>query len=196
MNEEIIEHFLRVVPLTDKEIRLIKEKIEFLKLNKKTHLLAAEEVCSSIYYIKRGCIRVYTMDDHCLENNIFFAIEDWWALDLMSFIEKTPARFYIETIEECEVWSISKPKFDLLLEEIPILEKWFRMLLQNALISSENRIHYKSSLKAEERYIKFLEKYPKLERRISQKHIASYLGISPEFLSLMKTKRLRKEKIE
>ncbi len=138
-------------------------------------------------------MRIYSMDDYALESNVYFALEDWWTVDLKSFITSSEARFYIQALEDSELLQISKVAFDELLEEIPKLEKWFRILLQNALISSENRINTEIALDAEERYIKFLEKYPTLESRISQKHIASYLGVTPEFLSKLKSKRQKKK---
>ncbi|MBO6516806.1 MAG: Crp/Fnr family transcriptional regulator [Bacteroidia bacterium] len=149
------------------------------------------QICKYLYYVQSGSLRVYGIDDHALENNVYFAIDDWWVVDLRSFVEETPARFNIQALTDCRLLSVHKSKFDYLLEQIPVLEKWFRILLQNALISSENRINNKIALTAELRYLEFLKKYPNLELQIAQKHIASYLGITAEHLSKIKSKRIR-----
>lgn len=193
MQSNLIRHLKQNVNLTEKEEQLIISKIKVQSVRKKEMFLKEGSTCKQLSYLNSGCARVYTIDDYALENNIYFALEDWWAIDLKSFIEQSPARFYIQALEACELHQIYASDFHELLEEIPQLEKWFRILLQNALISSENRINHKIQLNAEDRYQKFLEKYPSLEARISQKHIASYLGISPEFLSSLKAKLLKRK---
>ncbi|WP_459209120.1 Crp/Fnr family transcriptional regulator [Aquimarina rhabdastrellae] len=193
MQPNIIEHFRKIITLTREEEELIASKIKKRHLKKRELLLEEGMICKHLSYINQGCMRIYSVDDYALEKTIFFSVEDWWAVDLKSFIEFSEARFYIEALTPCELTQIYKNDFEELLERIPKLEKWFRILLQNALISSEDRINYKMSLTAQERYLKFKEKYPILESRISQKHIASYLGISPEFLSSLRTKNLKKK---
>lgn len=193
MLHNLINHFQKTTALTIKEEEIILSKITRRLIKKKEIILQEGAVCRHISYINKGCVRIYSMDDYIMGNNVYFALEDWWTVDLKSFIESSEARFYIQALEDSELIQISKNAFDDLLEEIPKLEKWFRILLQNALISSENRITAEITLNAEERYNEFLKKYPTLETRISQKHIASYLGISPEFLSKLKSERLKKK---
>lgn len=190
--ENIIAHLTKTIKLNTKEKDLIISKLQIKHLAKREHVLEAGSICRFLSYIHSGCLRVYSIDGATLENNIYFGVEDWWALDLKSFIEFTPARFHIQALTDCELYQISKTDFEYLLEHIPQLEKWFRILLQNALIASENRINDKIGCSAEERYSKFKQKYPMLESRISQKHIASYLGISPEFLSKMRAQSLNR----
>lgn len=194
MQNNLIQHFKNTIHLTTEEEGLILSKIKINSFKKKTLILEDYEICKAVSYINRGCVRIYRTNDDGLENTIYFAPEDWWAMDLKSFIEHSNARFNIQALVDCEIYQIHKSDFEWLLSKIPTLEKWFRILLQNALIASENRIHYKIALNAEERYEKFIEKYPRLESRIAQRHIASYLGISPEFLSNLKSKRLKQQK--
>lgn len=190
----LIQHIKSRIKIAAADEELIASKFFKKTVGKKTFLLQEGEVNMQLSYVHKGCLRIYAVDDNGFEKNVFFGLEDWWVMDLKSFVEQTPARFYIEAIENSELYQISKYDFDRLLEQVPQMEKWFRMLLQNALIASEDRINYKSSLSAEERYLKFLEKYPLLETRIPQKHIASYLGISPEFLSKLKAERWKRSK--
>lgn len=193
MSNNLINHFLKTIALTSEEEEIVLSKIKRKLIKNKEVILQEGSTCNYISYVNKGCMRIYSMDDYALESNVYFALEDWWTVDLKSFITSSEARFYIQALEDSELLQISKVAFDELLEEIPKLEKWFRILLQNALISSENRINTEIALDAEERYIKFLEKYPTLESRISQKHIASYLGVTPEFLSKLKSKRQKKK---
>lgn len=193
MANSLIKHFKKTISLSLEEEELIASKIREQHVKKRRFLLHKNSNCNQLSYIDQGCMRVYDVDDYLLENNIYFAMEDWWAIDLKSFIEESKARFYIQALTDCKLSQIHKVDFDRLLIQIPKLEKWFRVLLQNALISSENRINYKIALSAEERYRKFQQKYPGLESRVSQRHIASYLGISPEFLSKIRSKQFKRK---
>lgn len=192
--EALIQNLEKHVKLDHSEKVRIKDVFHAKTYAKKSLLLAAGDACRYLNYVSSGTIKICSIDKEREEHVIFFAVEDWWAVDLKSFVTGDPARFFIEALENAEVLQINKEAFEKLLIEIPKLERWFRILLQNALISSENRIDYKLSLSAEERYEMFLQRYPKLESRIPQKQIASYLGITPEFLSKMKSKRIQNQK--
>ena len=194
MEYDPIQHIKRTIDLNEEKEALIRSCLRPIRLKKKSFLLRQSEVCLYMSYIKSGCLRVYFNDEQGQESNVFFALEDWWVMDLESFMNQTPGRFSIESLETSELIQIHEQDFNRLVEAIPQLEKWLRKLFQNALISSENRIYYKSTLSAELRYERFLSKYPSLESRIPQKHIASYLGVSPEFLSNLKAKRWKSQK--
>ena len=116
-------------------------------------------------------------------------MENWWFGDLQSFINKSPASFNIQALEETTVLSISRKSWDILLNEVPEFVVYTRVLFRNTMFSHENRILQNLSYTAEERYRYFLEEYPNLSLRISQKQMASYLGITPEFLSMLRRKK-------
>ncbi|WP_196895735.1 Crp/Fnr family transcriptional regulator [Aureivirga marina] len=194
MTHSFIQNIQKHVSLSIEEISYIESFLKLKKLKKKEFLLQGKEICTNLSYIDKGCLKIFTIGENGEEHIIFFAIEDWWALDLKSFITKEPARFFIEAMEDSEISQISNDNFQLLLDKIPKLEKWFRILLQNALIASENRIDHKLSLNAEQRYFEFSKKYPSLETRISQRQIASYLGITPEFLSKLRAQKWKSKK--
>jgi len=191
MEHSILNHFKRKVKLSPKQEDLILSKFKVRTLKKREVLLENYTTCNYLSYVKTGALRVYCIDDDMLESNVYFATEDWWVVDLKSFVDQSPARFNIQALTECELLTIHKSSFEELLEEVPALEKWFRILLQNALIASEDRIHHKISFTAEQRYVEFLKKYPSIETQISQKHVASYLGITAEHLSKIKSRRLK-----
>jgi CRP-like cAMP-binding protein len=117
-----------------------------------------------------------------------FGIEDWWVSDLFSLLTNSPSSYYIDALEDTELLQISKSNLDELYERVPKFERFFRIILQSAYVAQQLRINQNLSFTAEQRYLNFIEKYPAFERRISQKQIAAYLGITPVFLSMLRKK--------
>jgi CRP-like cAMP-binding protein len=122
-------------------------------------------------------------------------VEEWWAEDLYSFLTQTASKMNIKAIEDSNVLQISKNNLELLYGKVPKFERFFRILFQNAFIAQRDQINSMLSIPAEERYLLFLEKKPYAEKRFSQKDIASYLGITPQFLSTLK-KKIRRVKVD
>ena len=131
---------------------------------------------------------MYDIDEKGFEKNTLFAKEEWWVSDLYSFHSQKPGIYFLQALEETEVFQLSKHNFENILREIPKLERFFRILHLNAFIAQQERVMFMISKSAEDRYLDFIKRYPNAELRISQRHIASYLGITPEFLSKMKSR--------
>ncbi|MEO8583506.1 MAG: Crp/Fnr family transcriptional regulator [Flavitalea sp.] len=159
------------------------------RFKKKEFILRAADICHHQTYIIKGCVKISYVDGSGIENIVKFAIEDWWVYDLQSFITQTPALYSIQVIEETATFQLSKMNCDLLHERVPKFEKFSRIMFQNSYIQLQNRLTQNLSATAEEKYRHFQEKYPGLELRIPQKEIAAYLGITPEFLSMIRKKR-------
>jgi len=193
MKDSLLSHFRKTISLGREKEEYVLSKFNLSKIKKRDFLLESNTTCQYLSYVRKGCLRIYNIDDYLLESNVYFAVDDWWAVDLKSYIECSPARFNIQALTDCEILAIHKLNFNQLLNDVPELERWFRILLQNALIASENRINYKMSFTAEQRYLEFIKKYPTLESQISQKHVASYLGITAEYLSKIKAKRSKRK---
>jgi CRP-like cAMP-binding protein len=121
-----------------------------------------------------------------------FAVEEWWTGDLYSFLTQTPGNFIIDALEDTELLQISKDDLEKLYECVPKFERFFRLILQNAFVAQQQRINQNLSFTAEECYLHFIKKYPQLEQRLPQKQVAAYLGITPEFLSMIRRKLARK----
>jgi CRP-like cAMP-binding protein len=172
---------------TDFFISLLQSK--FFK--KKEFVLRSGEVCKYEVFVTKGCLKNYTIDNG-VEHIGMFAIEDWWTGDMHSFINQTPATCFIEALEDTEVLLISKQNLETLYESVPKFERFFRILFQNSLVTQVQRINQSIAYTAEERYLNFIKKYPKLEQRIRQKQMAAYLGITPEFLSVLRKKTAKK----
>ncbi len=158
------------------------------KIRKKQFILQEGEACKHITFVTSGCLRSYTVDRRGEEHVIQFAIEDWWISDLQSFLSGKPATYTIDALEDSEVLMLEKESRDRMLESVPKLERYFRLLQEANYVASHHRIEEALSASAEERYLDFMKTYPTLFERIPQNQIASYLGITPQSLS-----RIRKE---
>lgn len=173
----------RHIQLTDEEKELLWQAVTVRKYRKRQYVLQAGDVCRHENFVVSGCLRAYYIDDAGTEHIIMFAVEDWWTSDLLSFLTQTPSKLNIDALEDTEVLQIEHLALQTLYLKIPKLERFFRIMMQNAYIAQQQRILFNISKTAKERYLYFIEKYPKLEQRLPQHQIAAYLGITPEFLS-------------
>ncbi|MEM6721990.1 MAG: Crp/Fnr family transcriptional regulator [Bacteroidota bacterium] len=186
---ELSKHIQSILSIPNDRLSLILDTTVEKQFAKKEHLLHEGAYAKEVYFILKGCVRTYIYDLNGVAHNITFSMENWWFGDLQSYINATPASFHIQALEETTALSISKEDWDFLLQEVPEFSVYTRILFRNTMFSHENRILQNLSFTAEERYNSFLKTYPNLSQRISQKHIASYLGITPEFLSMLRKKR-------
>lgn len=182
------QHLARYISLDPEEEQFLLSLLQFKTIRKRDYLIRQGEVCKYETFILQGCMRTFTLDDQGNEHVLLLAMEDWWTGDLYSFLTQRPSSYHIEALETCEVAQISKQDLDLLYEQIPKFERFFRILLQNAYIAQQDRIKQNLSMGAEDRYLEFQRRYPQLEQRISQKQIAAYLGVTPVFLSMIRRK--------
>ena len=142
------------------------------------------DVCKYVAFVEKGLLRSYTVNDRGQEHIAQFAYEGWWISDQFSFLTGAPSIYNIDAIEDCELLLLTKPAEDEMLERIPKLERYFRILLQNNLISTQKRLTSSFNQTAEERYSEMIQTCPgTLPNRIPQHMLASYLGITPETLS-------------
>jgi CRP-like cAMP-binding protein len=189
--ELIVRNVTDVVSLAEQEIRMLLSTLQRKTFRKREFILRGGDLCRYETFVIRGCLKIFYTDPAGIEHNVKFALENWWAVDLESFAMQTPAFYSIQAIEETECFQIGKADHDALYERIPQLEKFARVRYQNAYILLQHRMTQNLFSTAEEKYDAFTKKYPGLELRIPQKDIASYLGITPEFLSMLRKKRSR-----
>ncbi len=185
---KLIEHIRQQIQLEQAEIEIINQYFTFKALKKKEFILQANQVCKTESFIVKGCLRTYSIDENGFERTLIFSIENWWTGDLLSFLTQRPSSYNIMALEDSEILQIKKSDLEKLYLEVPKMERYFRLLIQNAYVNQLERIHQNFSQTAEQRYLLFLQKYPQIAQRISQKHIASYLGITPVFLSMLRNK--------
>lgn len=175
------------ISLTEEEELFLLSKIVHKKYLKGQYIVQQGDICKNQYFIISGCTKTFYMDANGQEHIVLFAIEDWWTSDIGSFITQTPADFNIQCIENTELLQISFENTEELYVKIPKLERFFRKIIERALVASQKRIIRNFSLTAKERYLIFSNTYPKINNRIPQYMIASYLGITKEFLSKIKS---------
>lgn len=193
MNTDLIlQNISRHIQLDKTEIDFFISLLQFKKLKRKEFLLKQGDVCKTENFIVKGCLRTYTIDENGTEHIVMFGIEDWWMGDLYSFLTQSPANYFIDALEDTEILQITKSNLDKLYERVPKFERFFRLILQNAFIAQQQRINQNLSFTAEQAYLDFITKYPRLEQRLSQKQISSYLGITPVFLSMLRKKLSQK----
>ncbi|RKN83337.1 Crp/Fnr family transcriptional regulator [Ulvibacterium marinum] len=179
----ILNNISRFIHLTELEKQKYVSLLTEIRVKKKDFLMQAGEITKYEYFITKGCLKVYTLDEDGAPHISMFAIEDYWTGDISSFMTKEPSRYYIKATEHSELLGISRTNYDVLFQEIPKFERFYRILYQRSLISYIRRSNHGISLTAEERYIIFKKKYPQIINRITQKDLAAYIGITPEFMS-------------
>jgi CRP/FNR family transcriptional regulator len=188
--ELLFENIKRYISLTEEEKSLISSFWIVKQLNLGEHLLEEGAICRYDAFVLSGSLKGYLVDAVTgKEEIVFLAIADWWASDLESFHNQSASNLNISAITTTTVALISRSSFDELLEKMPRLEKYFRMILQNHATALQRRIYFRNAYDAKSRYRKFLQQYPSLNAEIPQYLIASYLGISAEMLSKLRAQK-------
>lgn len=193
MFQEVDQHISRCAPIIPSELEIFHSRLKHKTFKKKTLLLSQGEVCKFEAYIIKGCVKKYYIDQNGDEVILQFAVEDWWISDIGSFSEQKPSNLFIETLEDTELLIIDFESKQQLFQEIPKLERVFRIMMQRAYSVLENRFYATVAHSAEARYLEFLSKYPSIPQRVPQQQIASYLGITPESLSRIKSNLFKKK---
>ncbi len=178
----------------EEKISISKEEFDFCKtlfipkkLRKKQYLLQEGDVCRYTAFVEKGMLRTFTVDEKGNEPILQFSMEGWWIADLYSFLTEEPSMYNIEALEEGELLLITKENWEVLLAKVPAFERYFRLLIQNNLIATQRRLMSSLSESAEEKYTKLINNFPGCIQRVPQHMIASYLGITPETLSRIRS---------
>lgn len=187
-----LKNIARHVSLTPQEQQLVLSLTRSAKYSAKTVLLKSGEICTTSYFVISGILRSYTVDENGVEHVVSFACSGWFIADMYSFLSQRPGHLFIEVNDDAEVLEITKSGQDKMYAEIPKMERFFRILIENSLVANQERLIDNLSFTAEARYDKFLSKYKELAFNLPQKQIASFLGITPEFFSKMKARMLKK----
>lgn len=184
--EPLIDYFNNFLPLDEGEKSVVEEVFKERKVKRRQFILQEGDVCKHNTFVVEGCLKMYMVDPNGKEHNLQFAIENWWIGDIGSFHSEEPSRLYVEAIENSIILQIKKEDQWKLFVDYPKFNRIFRVLAENAMVSLQNRILQNISSTAEERYLEFSKKHPQLFNRISNVQIASYLGVTPEFLSTIR----------
>jgi len=182
----------KIITLTDAEKTIFESLLEIINIKRKDILLIEGQICRYEYFILEGCLMSYFTDKNLMEHTTMFAVEGWWTGNLKSFVQNHPSEFSIIALEDTTLLRFSKPKLEELFEKVTKFERYFRILLQNRLLATQDRVINHLSATALETYELFQKKIPALENRIPLKYIASYLGITPSYLSRLRRRRMSK----
>ena len=193
MFEVFFSHVDDRVSLTLEEKETVKTFFSPKKLRKKQYLLQEGDVCKYLAFIEKGLLRSYNVDDKGTEHMIQFAWEGSWIADPASFLSGEPAGNNIDALEDSELLLMTLPHYEESMIKVPKIERYYRLLFQNNIISKEQRVLSSISYSASEKYTSLSETNPELIKRIPQNLIASYLGITPETLSRIRKSHAKKK---
>lgn len=188
MYEVFFQTLQEKVDFGENEFEVIKKHLTPKKLRKKQYLLQEGDVCKFVAFVEKGVLKSYTIDEKGTEHIVQFALEGWLISDLYSFLTAEPATYNIDAIEDCELVLISKTANEELLRTLPKYETWIRLQITGAYIALQKRLTSIISLSIEERYKNFTSAYPQIVQRVPQHMIASYMGLTPETLSRVRSK--------
>lgn len=187
MYELLYKKITEIISLSEDDFNFCKTLFLPKKLRKRQYMLQEGDVCKYNAFVSKGLLRSYTIDNKGTEHILQFAFEGWWIGDIYSFLTEKPSSFNIEALEDCELLLLTKPSMDLLLEKLPAFERYFRILFQNNLIATQKRLMGTLSETAEEKYTNLINNFPGCLQRVPQHMIASYLGITRETLSRIRS---------
>lgn len=145
-------------------------------------------MCKFQYFITEGLVRTFYIDDSGFEKIVQFGIENWWVTDMNSFIKQKPSLLNIQALEETTILCIKKQNLDLAYDKSPKIERIFRKITENWLIAQQKNSHFYMKASSKERYFELINSFPNFVQRVPQYMIASYLDITPEYLSELRKK--------
>ncbi len=188
LTQLLLNNISKYIRLNEQEKEIFVAYLQSKSIKRKQFLLKEGEVCKYSAFVTAGCLRGYTSDKNGNEHILEFAPPDWWIADVYSLITQKPCTLNIEALEDTEMILLSKANQEKLYIEIPKFERFFRILIEKSLVANQQRIIDNLSLTAEERYNIFCKRYPTLIDYLPQKQIASYIGVTPEFFSRMRSR--------
>ena len=190
--QPLVEYFKNYLPLNDEEINLLAVRVTQRQVKRRQMILQEGFVCKHYTFVVKGCFKMYGIDEKGTEHNLRFAAENDWIADLGSFYSEKSSKLFIEAIELSTILQIEKQDLLYLFVNAPKFDRNFRVIVEEKFIELQNRLLQTFSSNAQQRYLDFLEQYRELALRLPNTQIASYLGITPEFLSKIRSKKLSK----
>lgn len=192
MVDALIQHIRKFVSIDEQDVPTILSFFQSITLPKKENLLREGELCKSNYFVVKGCLRLFFINEKGIEQTTQFAIENWWLTDYMAFQNQQSSGFFVQAVEKTEVLALHFHAQEQLLKQFPQIERYFRLIYQKAYAASQMRMKYIYDFSREELYHHFAEHFPEFIQRIPQYLLASFLGFTPEYLSEIRKKSVLK----
>jgi CRP-like cAMP-binding protein len=174
MFEVLFNHIQEKVVLTEQERDLIKTFFVPKRLRKRQYLLQEGDVCKHLSFVVKGLLRSYNVDEKGNEHMNLFAWEGWWISDMFGLFSGKAALFNIDAIESSELLMISPSDYEEMMLKVPVMERYFRILYQNSLVTKDLRLMSSVTHTAEEKYLQLAQSHPQILQRIPQNLVASY----------------------
>jgi len=190
MQKALLQHIEKIVQLNSEEIAILDPCLNISTIKKKELVVEEGQVCNTLYFIIKGCMRQYIINDKGVEQTLQFGIENWWITDYLSYHNQIPSHFYIQAVEKSEVIAIENSTLESILFQIPKLERYFRIVAQKSFGAAQMRIKFLFTMSAEERYHHFNGLHPEFVQRVPQYMLASYLDFSAEFMSKIRAGKI------
>jgi CRP-like cAMP-binding protein len=191
--ETIKKYVARHIQLTEDEENYFTSLLRITKVKKKQFIVQPDFVCRYRTYIYKGAMRSYLLDKNAQEHTVLLSIDDWWISDYNSYIYQEPATLFVEALEDSILIQIDYNSEQLLKETLPKFEKFFRIITERSLAFFHGRMMAKLSMTAEELYDDYLKRYPQICQRVPQYALASYLGMTTEYLSKLRNRKVSKK---
>lgn len=188
MMQQLLNHVRKYVELSDSEFIQISHFFRPAQVSKRQHLLKAGEVCDRIYFVGEGCLHLYFLNEKGAAQTAQFAIENWWISDFLAFTKGGQTDFFIEAVEDTKVFSIDRNGLQKATATSPPFETYLRIIYQIAFGASLVRMKSLYGFSKAQRYQRFIEKYPEFAQRVPQYLLASFLGLTPEYVSELRSK--------
>lgn len=190
MSEFLKKHIEKYTTISEEDFSKILTFFRALEVKKKENLLTEGKICKTNYFVVKGCLRLFFINDRGVEQTIQFALENWWLADYASFSAQTPSEFYIQAVEKSEILALDFQAQEEMVNQFPQMERYFRFIHQRAHAASQFRIKGLYDLSKEEMYYQFCKRHPDFVQRIPQYLLASFLGFTPEYLSEIRSRKL------
>lgn len=190
MSTPLKDHIQKFIALSKEDYDVVASFFQPLTVKKKQNLLEEGQICRHHYFVEKGILRLFYINEKGVEHTTQFALENWWLTDHMSYQNQQPSAFNIQAVETADVLAIGLEEQARLLQQVPAMEKYFRIIYQKAYAANQFRIKYIYDLSSEESYDNFAAKNPGFVQRIPQYLLASYLGFTPEYLSELRRKKM------
>ena len=179
----ILNNIKRYVSLNEDDEKQFIEIVRTTNIKRRQFIVQPNFVCTHQTYVLKGAFRSYFVNDEGTEHTIQFAVEDWFISDFNSYLSQSPASLFVEALEDSVIQQIAYDDVEKLCNENPKFERFFRLVAQKSFAFSQRRVLSNLGKSAEERYLEFFNLYPSIVQRVPQYTLASYLGMSAEFLS-------------
>lgn len=190
MSAQLKAHIEKFIRINEADYGKVLSYLTAIEVRKKQNLLVEGKVCTSNYFVQKGCLRLFFINEKGVEQTIQFALENWWLADYTSLTAQKPSGFYIQAVEHSEILALDYSAQEEMLQQFPQMERYFRHIHQRAHAAAQFRIRGLYSFSREALYRQFIEQYPEFVKRIPQYLLASFLGFTPEYLSEIRNKSI------